>query len=156
MTHDELVERAVRWLRSNQRCAVVLAETGHWFVGEFPDAIGWTARGASILIECKSTMSDYRNDARKWFRKGNLGMGASRYYLTPPGLLKAEEVELNWGLLEARPHMIKVVRRPVEGTPNREAETTLLVAELRRLANGHRKPDDRVGSLVALDASTGD
>ena len=39
MTHAQLVEKAVRWLRS-YRCGVVLSEQA-CVSGEMPDAIGW-------------------------------------------------------------------------------------------------------------------
>ena len=101
MTHDELVERATRWLKGTMSCGVVLCEV----VGggyEQPDAIGWKHGGRhSILVECKTSRSDFRKDLKKWFRRHGMGMGQQRYYFTPPGLLKPDEIPDGWGLAEA-------------------------------------------------------
>src|SRR6266436_2269006 len=50
MTHGQLVERAVRWLRS-YRGGVVLSEQA-CVSGEMPDAIGWKRANHSVLVEC--------------------------------------------------------------------------------------------------------
>src|ERR1700686_5875531 len=57
MTHGQLVERAVRWLRS-YRCGVVLSEQA-CVSGEMPDAIGWKRANHSVLVECKVTRADF-------------------------------------------------------------------------------------------------
>lgn len=114
MTHDELVERAARWLSGSQRCGVVLTEFAS-SSSEVPDAIGWQ-KGArfSFLIECKTSVSDFYADKKKPGRSGyNLyaGVGRLRYYMTPPGLLTREIVRKHrpkWGLLEARKSIVKV------------------------------------------------
>jgi hypothetical protein len=101
MTHSQLVERAVRWLRS-YRCGVVLSEQA-CVSGEMPDAIGWKRACHSVLVECKVTRADFLADRAKPFRlKPEQGVGMERFYLTPPGLLRREEVPAGWGLLEVR------------------------------------------------------
>lgn len=112
MTHADLVERAVRWLRNTKRCGVVLSE----FVSsslEVPDAIGWPTGGLfSYLIECKTSCSDFYKDGRKPFRRNQYaGVGRFRFYLAPPGVLTPELVRKHrsrWGLLEATPRTIRV------------------------------------------------
>ena len=47
MTHAQLVERAVRWLRS-YRCGVVLSEQA-CVSGEMPDALGWKQAGRGAV-----------------------------------------------------------------------------------------------------------
>ena len=102
MTHAQLVEKAVRWLRS-YRCGVVLSEQA-CVSGEMPDAIGWKRANHSVLIECKVTRADFLADRAKPFRlKPEKGVGSERFYLTPPSLVKAEELPAGWGLLELRP-----------------------------------------------------
>lgn len=121
MTHDELVERAVRWLKNSAvypavrkdfdletddegnfvyvekgrqivntrvRCPLVLSEI-HTSTSETPDAIGFFQGGScSILIECKTSVSDFYSDRSKPFRKQpELGMGNFRWYMTPKGLV---------------------------------------------------------------------
>jgi len=66
MTHREMVEVARRWLRGSARCSPVLS--GIASTSEIPDAIGWSSsykhRG-SIVVECKTTVSDLRRDGQK-------------------------------------------------------------------------------------------
>ena len=56
MTHSQLVEKAVEWLRS-YRCGVVLSEQA-CVSGEMPDAIGWKRASHSVMIECKLSRAD--------------------------------------------------------------------------------------------------
>lgn len=108
-THAELVERAVRWLHNTRKCAVVASERIATMCDESPDAIGWTARGHSILVECKVSMSDVYADKAKRSRViASVGMGRERYYLTPPGLVPSTyQLADGWGLLEALPTRLR-------------------------------------------------
>jgi len=114
-THAELVDRAGRWLRNSARteppdlhgnlritrCGVVLLE--QWGGCENPDAIGWYTRGyQSILIECKTSRTDFRADKAKWVRRANdhSGMGRYRFYMAPTGIISPADLdESGWGLL---------------------------------------------------------
>src|ERR1700693_6104770 len=99
MTHAQLVEKAVRWLR-NYRCGVVLSEQA-CVSGEMPDAIGWKRACHSVLIECKITRADFFVDRDKPFRrKQECGLGWERFYLAPAGMIRREELPVGWGLLE--------------------------------------------------------
>jgi hypothetical protein len=115
MTHAELVQRAVRWLRNTRRCGVVFAEFRSSSM-EIPDAIGWHNGGrVSYLVECKTSVSDFYADKLKPGRTGLMakaGVGRYRYYMAPPGVLSAELVRKHrprWGLLEAGPRSVRVL-----------------------------------------------
>jgi hypothetical protein len=107
MTHKELVARAVRWLLKSERCYVALGEPYSTMVYELPDAIGWK-RGWSILVECKVSRSDFLRDKHKLARH-RVGMGQSRYFMTPKGIIKPEELPQGWGLLEVCGRVVRHV-----------------------------------------------
>ncbi len=110
--HDELVRRAVRWLRGSMRCGVVFAEM-HTAASSVPDAIGWIYGREVHLVECKVSRSDFHRDKFKVSHRSGRVMGTRRWYLTPPGLIKPHEVPEGWGLLEMHPKTLrKKVRAP--------------------------------------------
>lgn len=111
-THDDLVRKACSWLRNTLNCAVVAPELTSW-VGEQPDAVGWRDAGQTcVIVECKVSRADFRQDLRKHFRLngGDDGAGHLRYYLTTQGIIKIEELPPGWGLLEAYGARIRVVK----------------------------------------------
>lgn len=111
MSHAALVKRAERWLANSRKCSIVLTEAFSW-LHERPDAIGWFRGGWSIVVECKTSLSDYYADRRKrWREPGALAMGQERWYLTEPGLLKREMIVDGWGLLECH---VGSIRRVVD------------------------------------------
>ena len=118
MTHAQLVEKAVHWLR-RYRCGVVLSEQA-CVSGEMPDAIGWKRACHSVLVECKVTRSDFLADRAKAFRlKPDHGVGCERFYLAPAGLVRREELPAGWGLLEHRHNKIETVARLCQESPQR-------------------------------------
>jgi hypothetical protein len=135
MTHAQLVERAVRWLRS-YRCGVVLSEQA-CVSGEMPDAIGWKQACHSVLVECKVARADFLADRAKPFRqKAEKGVGSERFYLTPPLMVKAEELPPGWGLLEYRRGRIETVQASAKNLRTAVGfryEMNLLLASLRRV-----------------------
>ena len=135
MTHAQMVERAVRWLRS-YRCGVVLSEQA-CTNGEMPDAIGWKRACHSVLIECKVTRADFLADREKPFRqKPQRGVGCERFYLTPPALIKLEELPTGWGLLEYRRGSIEMLHpsaKDLRTAVGFRFEMNLLLASLRRV-----------------------
>ncbi len=149
MTHDELVIRAEKWLRQ-QNCKVTIRDECRIYTsnGELPDGIGWR-NGVSILIECKSSRSDFLSDKRKPFRaEPSKGMGDWRFYLCPPEIIKSNDLPEGWGLLWAMPKIIKKVHGCPKGNCNwhsqkpfvgdKVSENMMLVSALRRLAiRGH-------------------
>jgi hypothetical protein len=125
----------VRWLRS-YRCGVVLSEQA-CVSGEMPDAIGWKRANHSVLVECKVTRADFIADRAKPFRvKPEQGVGSERFYLTPPSLVKTEELPPGWGLLEYRHGRIEVLQpsaRNLRTATGLRYEMNLLLASLRRV-----------------------
>lgn len=135
MTHGQLVQKAVEWLRS-YRCGVILSEQA-CASGEMPDAIGWKRACHSVLVECKISRSDFLADREKPFReKSQLGMGCERFFLTPAGLLRVEELPGGWGLLECRNRKIQVIHpaaKNLRSATGFRREMNLLLASLRRV-----------------------
>ena len=135
MTHAQLVDRAVRWLRS-YRCGVVLSEQA-CVSGEMPDALGWKQACHSVLVECKVTRADFLADRAKPFRtKPEKGVGSERFYLTPASLLKWEELPAGWGLLELRRGRIEMLQASAKNLRTATGfryEMNLLLASLRRV-----------------------
>jgi hypothetical protein len=135
MTHSHLVEKAVRWLRW-YRCGVVLSEQA-CVSGEMPDAIGWKQACHSVLVECKVTRADFLADRDKPFRrKPEKGVGSERFYLTPPALVKIEDLPAEWGLLELRRGRVAMVHpsaKNLRTATGFRCEMNLLLASLRRV-----------------------
>jgi len=135
MTHPQLVEKAVRWLRA-YRCGVVLSEQA-CASGEMPDAIGWKQACHSVLVECKVNRSDFLADRQKPFRlKPEKGVGSERFYLTPRELIRLEELPRGWGLLQyhrGRVEMLHPSAKNLRTAVGLRYEMNLLLASLRRV-----------------------
>lgn len=135
MTHAQLVEKAVRWLR-RYRCGVVLSEQA-CVSGEMPDAIGWKKACHSVLVECKVSRADFLADRCKPFRiKAKQGVGCERFYLVPAGLVRREELPEGWGLLElaqGRVEMAQASAKDLRSASGFRCEMNLLLASLRRV-----------------------
>ena len=135
MTHAQLVDMAVKWLRS-YGCGVVLSEQA-CASGEMPDAIGWKRPCHSVVVECKITRGDFLADRCKPFReKPEIGVGCERFYLAPVGLIRPEELLAGWGLLESRGRKVEVVHaseKNMRGGKGFRYEMNLLLASLRRV-----------------------
>lgn len=141
MTHAELVDRAAKWLRNFFHCRVVLSELKTITDScETPDAIGWVHNKA-ILIECKASRNDFYNDRKKKARhKLFSALGVWRFYLTPPNLLRTEEIIAGWGIYEVRGRRIihtggveycNAGKPPFESC--RDSEVAMLVSALSRI-----------------------
>jgi hypothetical protein len=133
LRHDDLVLRAVRWLRRTGACDPVFAGLVSHVMSEIPDAIGW-CRGASTLIEVKMSRADFLRDRHKMHAAHtDTGMGQRRIYLVPPGLLAAGDVPEWCGLAYARGRTIEVVKpAPIRPVYDFRAEAALLASALRR------------------------
>lgn len=139
MTHAELVERAERWLRNTKKCGVVLTERGAHGTHEIPDAIGWRLGFWSILVECKTSRSDFHRDRKKLSRRNpDMGPGQIRYYMAPEGLLQPEEIPDGWGLLEIRGRTVRERKTPTKifKVERTRYELVTLVAFARRTQLG--------------------
>jgi hypothetical protein len=135
MTHAQMVEKAIRWLR-RYRCGVVLSEQA-CVSGEMPDAIGWKRACHSVLVECKVTRGDFLADRAKPFRmKPEKGVGCERFYFTPAGLVRQEELPVGWGLLELRRGSVETIYSSAKNLRSEvgfQCEMNLLLASLRRV-----------------------
>ncbi len=107
-THKELIKRGAIWLKNSERCSVVLLERNSGpDCSESPDLIGWK-NWHSTLIEVKISRADFLKDKKKMFRRiAKRGMGRSRYYLCPKGLIQPDEIPEKWGLLWANEYQIR-------------------------------------------------
>ncbi len=135
LTHADLVKIATRWLTGSRRCSVALAElVTH--SPETPDAIGWRYQRESILVECKTSRSDFLADRKKHFRQfPDLGVGNMRFFLAPAGMIKPHELPERWGLIEPRGSIIRVVKE-AERQPKTHVdhEILMLLSAIRRTA----------------------
>src|SRR5712692_7508028 len=135
MTHAQLVQKAVAWLRG-YGCGVILSEQA-CLSGEMPDAIGWKRSCHSVLLECKISHPDFLADRDKPFRrKPEIGLGCERFYLTPGEMLRPEELPAGWGLLECHNRKVATVRpsaRNLRTAIGFGYEMNLLLASLRRV-----------------------
>jgi len=135
MTHPQLVERAVAWLRA-YRCGVVLSEQA-CASGEVPDVLGWKRACHSVLVECKVTHADFLADHGKpWRQKPKSSVGCERFYLAPAGLIRIEELPNGWGLLAWRNRRVEMVHPSAKNLRTATGfryEMNLLLASLRRV-----------------------
>jgi hypothetical protein len=135
MTHAQLVQKAVAWLR-RYRCGVILSEQA-CISGEMPDAIGWKKACHSVVVECKVSRADFLADRGKPCRqRPETGMGAERFYLMPAGLLRPEELSAGWGLLECHKGKVSLIRSSAKNFRSQmgfKHEMNLLLASLRRV-----------------------
>lgn len=143
--HDQLVQRAAQWLKGSCGCSAVLTELRAFNAsGECPDAVGWRSN-YSILVECKTTRSDFKADQRKHFKDDpRRGVGTYRFYLCPPGIIDVNDLPNGWGLLYAEPRKISRIAGPQGNSwgygqnrdwiqpRNTDAEIAMLVSALRR------------------------
>lgn len=134
MTHNELVRRATIWLKNTQRCGVVVPELVS-YANENADVIGWRKQGMeSLLVECKLTRADFLSDKNKSVRRTpERGFGDLRYYFTPAGLVRIEELPALWGLAEVHGRRVRVLRKP-EAIPHDHRQGQIMMYSLLRRA----------------------
>lgn len=136
--HNQLVRKAAEWLFRTKRCSVVITEMCGGST-ETPDAIGWKGHG-SILVECKTSRSDFQADQKKISRRHTPhAIGAYRYYLTMPGIIPIRLLPPKWGLLEMQGSKVRLlIEAEYFDDTNHGYEKALLVSCLRRI--GHAAP----------------
>lgn len=131
MTHAELVAAAVKWLRGSQRCPIAFAEIST-AAGVIPDAIGWRW-GQSVVVECKTSRADFRRDADKPHIQSQHPIGRKRWYFTPAGLLRVDEIPACWGLVEWSGKRATIRRdSPINEDNDWRAESLILMSAIRR------------------------
>lgn len=148
MKHSQLVERAAKWLRNSRHCHTVMTEVSSAGCPVIPDAIGWTVYGDSISVECKTTMLDFRGDSQKRIHLGN-----QMFYMCPPKLIHPSQVKEPFGLLYAHRTIVRKVKEAEPRPTFLQEELALVLAELRRIAEGWRKQGDSVGICHAVPHS---
>lgn len=139
MTHAELIISASHWLRTGRRHAVVLSDVHTAATNEQPDVIAWKNSGFSTVVECKTSRSDFRRDAKKWVRRTEeQGMGYERYFYAPDGMILEAELPAGWGLLvpDSRGRALVVMSSRAFMKRNERAERALLVNAVRRVTEG--------------------
>lgn len=115
-------------------CSIVLSEIVT-AATDIPDAIGW-CYGESYLIECKTSRSDFFADQKKPQRVNGTGTGEHRYYLTPVGLIKKDEIPAGWGLLETDGKMVNMITKcetRVLDAAGHLDEKRILLSAIRRI-----------------------
>jgi len=97
LSHKDLVLIGYKWILKNASCGVAFKEF-HTINLEIPDVLGFNSSD-SVLIECKTSRSDFRKDFKKSHRINGKGMGQYRFYMCPTGIIKKEELPEKWGLI---------------------------------------------------------
>jgi hypothetical protein len=150
--HRVLVGAAERWLR-RRGFGVIGTEIFAAGCREQADAIGFRTNGTA-LVECKTSLADFRADAKKPERQLG-GLGVYRFYMSPPALITPEMLPPRWGLLWADGRNIEEIRVPQGNAwpafnpqyphgdwtafmhaPDLDAERLVLFSIARRLARG--------------------
>ena len=137
--HDELCILSSKWLKSIG-CAISIDDRFKPPTPELPDAIGWRS-GVSILIEVKTSRSDFLADKKKHFRVDpDAGMGDWRFFLCPEGIIREDDLPDGWGLLYFNGKKVKKIKgfppntkwfsSPFKG--NKQEENIMLVSALKR------------------------
>jgi len=147
VNHDDLVKRAVKWLKSaiyaknpkptgtldkvwyKPACGVAVPELVSGNYGEIPDAFGWD-RDNSWLVECKASRSDFLANRRKL----TTGIASYRFFLCPPAIVSVGELPDGWGLLYCHAKKISVAAWPIKNTHrNIRGEMSMMYSLLRRV-----------------------
>lgn len=147
ISHLELVKRGQRWLKNSRGCSVIITELGSGY--EIPDVIGWRGGWSSIVLEAKASISDFRIDLSKSFRKegGPAGMGALRYYIVSSEIKEKALTILppKWGLLSVGKTSVFVECEAEDFHKwNWRGEMLILNSIIRRIAT-KAEPLPRVG-----------
>lgn len=100
MTHAELVALAAKWLKTHRSCKVVGTEFNVQGCYESPDAIGWTYTGKCVVVEAKTSRSDFKADQKKLHKQTGCQLGSERWYIAPEGLIRVSELPDGYGLIE--------------------------------------------------------
>lgn len=99
-THDDLVKIGAKWANKFLKFPIVVTEMKCIGSREQPDILAFNSH-SSLMIECKTSLSDFRADFKKPERIGKLNaIGNYRLYLAPKGILNESLIPAGWGLIE--------------------------------------------------------
>jgi hypothetical protein len=159
LTHAELISESVKWLNKpyasskefgHSACNVIISElVTYTTYGEIPDVIGYmSGKQKTVLIECKTSYSDFMADQKKIFRSALMpesGMGDQRWYFAEEGIIPVEKVPDKWGLIEfLHSGVIKVTKTcSLFDSKNYRNEMNLLISAICRLKVS--EPDECIG-----------
>lgn len=141
--HKRLVSLGAKWLLKHSpsksdfhclRSGIVVTEITS-YASESPDVLGFANDDKTVLLEAKISRADFKKDSKKFFRLiPENGMGDFRMYITPPSLIKKEELPKNWGLLEVdEKDRIRVIKYAEEQKANKKAEHIVLKSIIKRI-----------------------
>jgi hypothetical protein len=108
-THDDLIARGVKWLvgqRGKSYYSPIIVHELVCYLPEIPDILGMNS-DYTTLIECKTSLADFKKDAHKPFRNSS-GLGTYRFYLCPVGQIPLSLIPDDWGLLYCHANKITV------------------------------------------------
>ena len=154
LTHRQLCEIGAKWLVNVNnwifRCQYAAVELVSSAM-ENPDVFG-LRHDKPILIEVKVSKSDFKRDAFKRHKNLTDGMGATRYFLCPKGVISKEDITNGWGLLWYDAGKIEVVKES-EFFSVRDYSSELIFAMsiIRRLQGNNKIIDFRT---KPVDANT--
>jgi hypothetical protein len=99
-SHKELVILSSNWVNRVLKFPIVCSELKCNGSREIPDVLAFRSN-SSLIIECKTSLSDFRKDFSKPERNGSrIGVGNYRLYCAPVGLITIDRIPESWGLLE--------------------------------------------------------
>jgi DNA-binding transcriptional ArsR family regulator len=141
-SHDHIRRLAVKWLTEVRRCRVVLSEIRS-ACSEVPDAIGWDWEGnSSFMVEAKASKEDFHANKNKPHSRPGCGVGRYRYFMTPSGLIRPEELDIalvgttdsDYGLLWVEENQVQVIKEAaLREQYDRAGEMAMLISALRRV-----------------------
>ena len=138
--HYQLCLEGAKWLKKRKNHEYL--ETPWKYIAvelcvygcENPDI--WAFNGwSTIIVEVKTSRQDFFNDPKKWWNQPgheNCIGGNYRYYLTPKGLLKPDDLPGGVGLLEYDGKNIERVHKAFRHDVSNHADRIILASILRR------------------------
>lgn len=129
--YDDYLQKDCHYMQQAYKYVAVELVTG---TAELPDIWGFNGWD-SVLVEVKTSHSDFLADQKKWVRKEErkkYQLGNYRYYLCPDGIIKESELPDGWGLLYYDGKTIRKVIQSKYFDVYNTSELTLLASILAR------------------------
>lgn len=100
LSHSELVQIAAKWVKNYLKFPIIETELKCIGSREIPDILAFRSN-TSLIVECKTSLADFRKDFKKPERNGQImGVGNYRIYCAPKGMIDINKVPDSWGLIE--------------------------------------------------------